>query len=365
MFLAALVFSSCGGIPAARYNGPGSTASAARLQTPSLALSCMQAAPGSASGARWLPPPKPSTTSPPSAHGAIAGHVNYPSTAIRPQLVYAISTAGPTYGAYSTETVLNQGNYAIQGIEPGTYFVYSAVRPIVCPDGNVFAAAYTDFVKCGLVNGCSTHKLLPVTVQSNATTSGIDVFDWYGDHPTHYPAPPAAVVPPHPPVKVSDPPFDSAREAAVATVLAREAALMQETMSTCPMNRACVSIGDEHDGIQAAYFVGSAGSNADLLACGTYVYKDSLGWRGLRWQCRAGSVFPAVGQSGRVWLGMGDTSCVNVRTLPGSNGVVVGCLKAETAVRLDDGPVYSPMSSMDGVWWHVADRGWMADDYLR
>jgi hypothetical protein len=145
----------------------------------------------------------------------------------------------------------------------------------------------------------------------------------------------------------------------------RQMELLQDTMATCPANRACRSIGEEHAGIQAAYFVGAAGSNADLLACGTYVYKDSSGWRALRSQCRARTVFPGVGQSGEVLLPMGDTSCVNVRTAPGSNGVVVGCLNAGTAARVDDGPVYSPMASMDGIWWHVAGKGWMADDYLR
>ena len=364
LLLAALAISSCG--LAAQQTGPGNTASATRLQTPSSAPPCLNAASGPASGVRWQSPSQTATTPPRGAPGTIAGHLTYPSDFIIPQLVYAISTAGPAYGAYSTETTLNQASYTIQGIAPGTYFVYSAVRPLACytPTGGVVAAAYTDFVKCGLVNGCSAHTLLAVTVRSNATTSGIDVEDWYGDAPTFFPAPPPEIVPSRPPVRISDPPYTSAREAAVAIVMERQMELLQATMTTCPVNRACQSIGEEHDGTQAAYFIGAAGSNADILACGTYVYKDSSGWRGLRWQC-AGSVFPAVGQSGAVWLGMGETSCVNVRTSPGSNGVVVGCLNAGTAVRLDDGPVYSPMSSMNGVWWHVAGRGWMADDYIR
>jgi hypothetical protein len=195
--------------------------------------------------------------------------------------------------------------------------------------------------------------------------SGIDVFDWYANAPTFYPAPPPELVPQRPPLNISDPPFGSAYQAAIAIAMERKTDLLQDTMTTCPTNRACRSIGEEHDGIQAAYFVGAAGSNADLLACGTYVYKDSSGWRGLRQQCRPGAVFPAVGESGRVLLGKGETSCVNVRTKPGSAGAVIGCLNPGTAVRVDDGPVYLPMASMDGMWWHVAAGGWMADDYLR
>jgi hypothetical protein len=367
LFLVALVVSSCTEMAAARENAPESAGSVARMPNESPALSCLKAASGPASGVSWEEAPKASTSTVSGGLGWIAGHLNYPSDYLPPQLVYAINTAGPAYGAYSTETVLNQGTYAIQGVAPGTYFVYSAVRPLACytPTGGVVAAAYTDFVRCGLINRCSAHKLLPVTVRSSALTSGIDVFDWYADPPTFFPAPPPQTVPQRPPLDISDAPYDSAYHAAIAIAMARKTELLRDNMSTCPANHACRSIGEEHDGIQAAYFVGAAGSNADLLACGTYVYKDSTGWRGLRWQCRYGLVFPAVGESGTVLISKGDTSCVNVRTKPGSEGTVVGCLKPGIAVRVDDGPVYVPMATMNGMWWHVTAGGWMADDYLR
>jgi hypothetical protein len=134
-------------------------------------------------------------------------------------------------------------------------------------------------------------------------------------------------------------------------------------MATCPVNRACIFIGKQHDGTKASYFDGEGGSNADRLACLTYVAHDPAGWRGVRSQCPAG--FPAVGRSGLVWLGGVGSGCgANVRSLPGPTGKVVGCLQHHTPVTIDGGPVYAPMSSTDGIWWHLTGRGWMADDFL-
>jgi len=169
---------------------------------------------------------------------------------------------------------------------------------------------------------------------------------------------------------MSDPPlppagqtYASAREAAVATARAHAAATLVDTMAACPVNRACISIGAEYDGTQSAYFAGEGGSNADVLACMTYVVHDPTGWRGVRSQCPA--VFPAVGKSGMVWLGGVTASCgANVRSSPGLQGKVVVCLQHHTGVSIDGGPAYAPMSSMDGIWWHLAGQGWMADDFL-
>src|SRR5256885_16689658 len=95
----------------------------------------------------------------------------------------------------------------------------------------------------------------------------------------------------------------------------------------------------------------------------TYVVNGAAGWRGARSQCAA--VFPAVGKSGMVWLGGATASCgANVRSAPGPQGKVVACLQHHTGVSIDGGPAYAPMSSTDGIWWHLAGQGWMADDFL-
>jgi hypothetical protein len=74
-------------------------------------------------------------------------------------------------------------------------------------------------------------------------------------------------------------------------------------------------------------------------------------------------VWPAVGASGLVSLGLwAQDQCANVRSTPA--GSVVGRIKDGTVVKLDGGPDYMPMSGMDSLWWHVAGKGWMADDFL-
>jgi hypothetical protein len=283
---------------------------------------------------------------------------------IVPQLVYAISTDGAAHGAYSTETVWNQSTYTIIGLAPGTYFVYSARRPITIVAGDkVVGALYSTYVTCGLAATCSTHTPLKVTVTANATTPAIDPTDWYLSD-AQVPAPPAAIVPADPGLVPDPGTYASARDAAIGATRQAEDALLVESLAACPANRACVSIGVEHDGTSAAYFVGAGGSNSDEVPCGALVFKDAAGWHVLRHEC-GGPVFPAVGGSGQVFLGLGATGCANVRSAPGAAGKVVGCIAAGTSVQLDNGPVYSPLSGSDGVWWHITGRGWMADDFLR
>jgi len=137
-------------------------------------------------------------------------------------------------------------------------------------------------------------------------------------------------------------------------------------IDSCPVNQGCTAVGFEIDGTEAAYFVGASGSNADLIGCGTYVFHNASGWHGLIQSCRPGTVFPAVGRRGRASLpfdSLAAGDCANVRTAP--KGRIVACLRDGTVVGVDKGPVWAPMASMDGMWWRIAGRGWMADDYLR
>ena len=301
----------------------------------------------------------PATTS---TSGIIAGTAGFPTpNGVAPQLIYAVSTAGAAHGVYSTEIVAGQFSYTIKGVAPGEYYVFSAVRPLVCKgEGTVLGAAYSEFATSG--NPSASHAPLPVIVKAGATTDRVDPGDWYTTDKT-VPAPPIELVS-DPPTQAPGQTFASARDSAVATASAHAAALIVDSMAKCPINRACVTIGTQHDGTEAAYFDGQGGSNGDVLPCLTYVVHDAAGWRGARSQCPA--VFPAVGQSGMVWLG-GVTagSCgANVRSSPGPTGKVISCLQHHTGVSVDGGPTYVPMSSTDGIWWHLAGKGWMADDFL-
>ena len=311
-------------------------------------------APPAQSGA--APTPSPSGLS-----GAITGSTGFAPSGVAPVLVYAISTAGAAHGAYSTETVAGQFAYTIDGVAPGEYYVFSAVRPLIVKcQGTVVGAVYSEFATSG--NPSSSHSPLPVLVKAGTSLNRVDPADWYTADKT-VPAPPPEIVPDSS-LPSAGQTYASAREAAVATARLHAAAVVVDHIASCPVNRACVTIGSQHDGTQAAYFEGEGGSNADLLACITYVVHDSAGWRGVRSQCPA--TFPAVGKGGMVWLG-GVTagSCgANVRSSPGPTGKVVACLQHHTGVTIDGGPTYSPMASMDGIWWHLAGQGWMADDLL-
>ena len=285
---------------------------------------------------------------------------------IFPHLVYAISTNGASHGAYATETLWNQSSYTILGVNPGAYFVYATNRPVECTsDGKVNGALFSTYVTCGLGTTCSTHTPIAVTVISNKTTPNVDPIDYYSSNP-EIPPPPRAIVPQDPQLQTQANAYSTAQDAALATVLQQDAVSVVDDMTACPTNHACMSLGAEHDGTEAAYFVGAGGSNGDVMACGTYVVHTAIGWHGLRRQCSAAAVFPAQGQSGQVFLGIGPPGqCANVRQQPSATSAVIGCLTATTQVTVDQAPVYAATPSVDGLWWHIAGRGWMADDYLR
>lgn len=353
-------------VSAAPWSSPAASPSA----IPSAAPSPTPAPSGGCTPGSVLVSPEPQqasalpTTSTSSTAGTITGHVTTPSEVIFPQLVYAISTAGPSHGAYSSETVWNQSNYTMKGVAAGTYFVYATNRPVECREGGqVLGAVYSSAVPCGLSVTCTNHAPLKVTVRVGTTTTGIDPIDWYTDTAL-MPPPPLSVVPADPPLQAAAKSYASAREAAVGIERSLHSALFVDALEACPQNRACIWVGTEHDGTSAAYFVGSGGSNGNWSVCTAYVYRDSAGWHGFRFDYCEGA-FPAVGESGLVFVGLGSTECVNVRDAPGPKGAVVGCVKSGTVVQIDGGPVYSPMASINGVWWHLAGRGWIADTYLR
>ena len=344
MVVASLILAGCGESPRAQ-SGQSPSGGASPVATAACSSGESSASPG-------IAPPS-------SASGVITGSTGWPPTGVAPQLVYAISTAGASHGAYSTETVAGQFSYTINGVAPGEYHVFSAVRPLICTgQGTVTGAVYSEFAISG--SASSFHAPLPVIVKAGTSLNRVDPVDWTDKT---VPAPPIGIVSDSR-LPAAGQIYASAREAAVATARLHAAAVIVDHMASCPVNRACVTVGSQHDGTQAAYFDGQGGSNADLLACMTYVVHDPAGWRGVRSHCPA--AFPAVGQSGMVWLG-GVTagSCgANVRSSPGPTGKVVSCLQHHTGVTIDGGPAYAPMSSMDGIWWHLAGQGWMADDLL-
>jgi hypothetical protein len=112
-------------------------------------------------------------------------------------------------------------------------------------------------------------------------------------------------------------------------------------------------------GTEAAVFDGLIGLYpAGGLGCSALVFlsHDSAGWHYVNSGCVQNSGF-MPGADAHVYVSAG---CANVRTRPALTGIVLACLKANTAVSVDSAPVYA-----DGhIWWHLAGRGWMAHDFL-
>jgi hypothetical protein len=354
------------------------------LRKPRLAVAILALGVAGCSQPSTIANPTPvacSLPSPSADNGAIAGQLGYPSDFIPALTVYAIpvteiraSTVRASQICYVTvQTVVNQQTFHILHLPAGDYYVLAGWQPalVASPSrtavpGDHFGGAYTQAVRCGLLYTCSDHSLISVSVQAGQTTAGIQVTDWYepaGTFPKMPANAPVAVTLPTEPTA-----FPSGLEAAAFNAQLTTGGVY--TQSPCPENHACVTLGASHDGDAAAYFVGTAGSNTDLQFCGAYVFSDSAAWHSVNVRCMPKSpVFPAVGSSGMVLGGMGETGCVNFRQSPGRSGKVLGCLALGTPVEIDQGPSYvtDPGSSLgpaDRLWWHLKGRGWMVHTYL-
>lgn len=291
-----------------------------------------------------------------------------PVTAIRASTVRTQATCFQT-----VQTVAYQQTFHILGLAPGDYYVFATIIPAIATASmarqasreGFFGASYTKAVACGLEYTCTDHSLIPVTVQAGEITPEIAVTDWYPD-PGVFPKVPTNLPPP-----VTLPPEPASFSSAMgAAIYYAQSVGGVYTQSGCPVNRACVTLGDQHDGVNSAYFGANAGSNSDYLRCEIYVFADSSGWHFIDVRCTSQALaFPAVGGSGVVIGQMGDTECVHVRQTPGRSGTVVGCLAPGTAVTVDGGPAFvndsgSSLAAADRLWWHVTGRGWMVHAYL-
>ncbi|MDQ2936930.1 MAG: hypothetical protein M3R67_05415 [Acidobacteriota bacterium] len=107
-----------------------------------------------------------------STPGAITGTLNYPSDYVPAMRVYALATDGSRH--YTTRTRANQSRFTISNMLPGKYYVVAYTD-----EAPGLAGGWSKAVPCGLKNTCRDHALIPVSVTSGETTSGIKVADWY------------------------------------------------------------------------------------------------------------------------------------------------------------------------------------------
>jgi hypothetical protein len=104
--------------------------------------------------------------------GKISGTLGYPAEGIPLLTVYAFDTTNEKK-YFLVNTQVNQGQFTIAGVEPGSYYVVAYAKDYQASGG------YTKAVACGLSVDCKDHSLIAVTVKSGETASGAEVKDWY------------------------------------------------------------------------------------------------------------------------------------------------------------------------------------------
>lgn len=115
------------------------------------------------------------------AAGSISGNLSYPSEFIPPMRVVAFRLANgqPSGEFVFVETALNQGNYQLDNLVPGQYWVvaYTIPEGEGIPQG--LAGGFSQAVPCGLSVECGDHSLLAVDVVPGQTTADVNPADWY------------------------------------------------------------------------------------------------------------------------------------------------------------------------------------------
>ena len=137
--------------------------------------------------------------------GAITGRFSYGSDFIPPVAVYAISTTQPRvwysvnfagFGNPPRPTLppgVSQPTYTITGVAPGTYWIVAYRTDGQLPDPGYFSRQ-AECARTTPAGPCPDVTLVPATVISGQTTSGIDILTW------GYTAsnPPSPTIPPRP-----------------------------------------------------------------------------------------------------------------------------------------------------------------------
>ncbi len=113
--------------------------------------------------------------------GSIRGKLSYPSEFIPPLRIVAFRLENGAWNQQYVyvDTVLNAGEYQIDGLDEGFYWVvaYTIPEDEGIPAG--LAAGYSQAVPCGLSAACTDHSLIAVEVKGGQVTGGVDPGDWY------------------------------------------------------------------------------------------------------------------------------------------------------------------------------------------
>ena len=123
--------------------------------------------------------PVATSTNTPQPVGGITGRLSYPSDFIPPLRVIAFNVVTGDY--YWQNTVINQTYYRFTDLPVATYHVLAY---LIENPSDILRAAYTQAVPCGLLESCTDHSLIAVTVTQGQEVQNVDVTDWYLTDPT-------------------------------------------------------------------------------------------------------------------------------------------------------------------------------------
>jgi hypothetical protein len=117
--------------------------------------------------------------------GIVEGTICFPSQGIPPMSLFL----QPAGGAAPVVLGIGQDQISYSAeLFPGAYTAYAWL-----PDFS-FGGSYSQAVSCGLTAECTDHSLIEFQVTAGATTSGVDLCDWYGN-PGSVPLPPGVEAP--------------------------------------------------------------------------------------------------------------------------------------------------------------------------
>ena len=107
----------------------------------------------------------------PEVPGKVSGTLSYPSRETEfPELeACAENLAGKTQGCVSG---FPSSSYELS-LPAGTYFMFTRRK-----EDMTIRAYYSDFIRCGSMDSCTSHAKIPVAVAEGEETSGIELGDW-------------------------------------------------------------------------------------------------------------------------------------------------------------------------------------------
>ena len=110
--------------------------------------------------------------------GSLSGKLSYPSEIIPPLRIVAYNPVTGEY--YWQNTVTNQGSYRFAELPEAGYQVLAY---LIETPSDTFYAAYSNFVTCGMTEGCLDHNLITVEVNAGQETKDVNPIDWYALDP--------------------------------------------------------------------------------------------------------------------------------------------------------------------------------------